>query len=100
LPHKVTQNDLLAQGILEAVPIICEDFLPLSAAGIFQSNFRSSSAKEVDIMKHKKCPDIKGFEDALRGPVLDMDRLYRDAQDASLRACALKLGIDEQALIE
>ena len=51
-------------------------------------------------MKHKKCPDIKGFEDALRGPVLDMDRLYRDAQDASLRACALKLGIDEQALIE
>jgi uncharacterized glyoxalase superfamily metalloenzyme YdcJ len=96
-PRGVTREELLAQGILEAIPIIYEDFLPLSAAGIFQSNLQSGSAKEIRAVIHG-VPDIKGYENALGSAIIDMDWLYQDAQDASLRACALALGLDEHAL--
>jgi uncharacterized glyoxalase superfamily metalloenzyme YdcJ len=39
--------ELLAGGWVSARPIVYEDFLPRSAAGIFQSNLTSDGAKDV-----------------------------------------------------
>lgn len=67
-----------------AQPITYEDFLPVSAAGIFQSNLGSDeqarsqgSGSRVD------------FEAALGCPVLDEFTLYQQAEDRSKRRCGL-----------
>jgi uncharacterized glyoxalase superfamily metalloenzyme YdcJ len=84
---------LLAQGILEAVPITYEDFLPLSAAGIFQSNLQSGSKKSESLTVKSVYADKVGYEKALGTAVTDMDHWYADAQDESLRRCAIELGM-------
>ncbi|KAF2798713.1 DUF1338-domain-containing protein [Melanomma pulvis-pyrius CBS 109.77] len=99
LPIGTTRDELLAQRVLEAVPITYEDFLPLSAAGIFQSNLQSGSAKGVDIEEEAACPDKIGYENALGGTLLDLDKLYEETQVASLKTCALELGLGEQDLL-
>ncbi|KAF2703239.1 DUF1338 domain protein [Pleomassaria siparia CBS 279.74] len=100
LTTNVTRDSLLAAGILEAVPITYEDFLPLSAAGIFQSNLGASSTQKAGAAIAKTHPDKSGYENALGCPVLDLDTLYRDAQNASLTACALELGLNDRALLD
>jgi uncharacterized glyoxalase superfamily metalloenzyme YdcJ len=88
---------LLNLGVLEAVPITYEDFLPMSAAGIFQSNLGSSGGGSAKI--HAAFSDKAGYESALRRPVINLDGWYADAQEASLRACASELGLDESSLL-
>ena len=52
---------LIDAGVIEATPIVYEDFLPRSAAGIFQSNLvgggamangRNGSAYGIDWLEH------------------------------------------------
>jgi uncharacterized glyoxalase superfamily metalloenzyme YdcJ len=38
-------DDLVAAGVLRYDPIVYEDFLPVSAAGIFQSNLHRPAAE-------------------------------------------------------
>jgi uncharacterized glyoxalase superfamily metalloenzyme YdcJ len=90
-------EDLLNLGVLEAVPITYEDFLPLSAAGIFQSNLGSSGVGSAKV--HSPLSDKTGFERALLRPVIDLDGCYAEAQEASLRACASELVIAESILL-
>ncbi|KPM37045.1 Uncharacterized protein YdcJ [Neonectria ditissima] len=83
-------EDLLEQGLIDAFPMTYEDFLPLSAAGIFQSNLGSKSpARETEA-----CPDSEGMEEVLGASLGDADEIYRAAQAESLAKCASKLGIE------
>ncbi|MGM0856941.1 MAG: 2-oxoadipate dioxygenase/decarboxylase HglS [Pseudomonadota bacterium] len=70
---------LLAQGALTVTPMIYEDFLPVSAAGIFQSNLGDNGhdgyAREANQQQ---------FEQALGVPVTDEVALYAKRQQASL----------------
>lgn len=70
---------LIAQGIVQAEPITYEDFLPVSAAGIFQSNLGGDAQKHYQANAAQQ-----GFEAALGAAVHDEIALYADAQERSL----------------
>ncbi|KAF2029385.1 DUF1338-domain-containing protein [Setomelanomma holmii] len=93
-----TREELLALDVMEAVPIMYEEFLPMSAAGIFQSNLGNPNSVAAKI--RTALSDKTGYEHALRRPILDMNGLYAEAQAASLRACALELGLPEKDFVE
>ncbi|KAJ3525514.1 hypothetical protein NM208_g11608 [Fusarium decemcellulare] len=78
-------EDLVCQGYLTAKPITYEDFLPFSAAGIFQSNLGSSKKRIIDSKK----PDQEGYERALGYALLSADDLYLKSQKESIENCAL-----------
>lgn len=71
---------LLDEGILTISPIIYEDFLPVSAAGIFQSNLGDDAAQA-----DQKPASQTAFETALGMSVLDEFTHYQKIQDASLK---------------
>lgn len=79
---------LLTAGQLRWEPQLYEDFLPVSAAGIFQSNLGGSSRAAYDQTANRA-----EFERALGRPVLDELALYARVQNASLEACAQELGV-------
>lgn len=84
---------LIESGYIEAFPITYEDFLPLSAAGIFQSNLGASSSSSDSI---EVSPDVEGIEEALGTKLEDPDDLYVEMQRQSLERCAsiLEVRID------
>ena len=82
---------LIAAGHVVAEPITYEDFLPVSAAGIFQSNL-GSEARET---AYAVDPAKADFEQALGRPVQDEMALYRAEQDASIAATLKALGLTE-----
>ncbi|KXH27021.1 hypothetical protein CSIM01_12596 [Colletotrichum simmondsii] len=86
---------LVSEGVLEAVPITYEDFLPFSAAGIFQSNIQAgASPSEPTIGDDESTrPDVDGYEKALAREILDANDLYAQAQMKSLQTCAEELGL-------
>ncbi|WP_404995775.1 2-oxoadipate dioxygenase/decarboxylase family protein, partial [Cronobacter sakazakii] len=75
---------LIERGWLVAQPIIYEDFLPVSAAGIFQSNL----GEDARARRHGNA-SRDTFEAALGCPVLDEFALYQEAEDRSKRRCGL-----------
>jgi uncharacterized glyoxalase superfamily metalloenzyme YdcJ len=79
---------LIGMGHVTADPIIYEDFLPVSAAGIFQSNLGDEARSEYGAHA-----DRTMFEAALGAPVLDEFALYAAAQAASLAATSAALGV-------
>jgi uncharacterized glyoxalase superfamily metalloenzyme YdcJ len=96
IPDRSNREDLLALGVLEAVPITYEDFLPLSAAGIFQSNLETTKSSSAGI--RTACSDQEGYEIALRRPIIDLNGWYAGVQEASLRTCAEALVVDGSRL--
>jgi len=79
-------NELVAKGIVSATPITYEDFLPVSAAGIFQSNLGDGGPAlyAADAAQAQ-------FEQALGTPVLNEIALYQAEQDASIEHVAQQL---------
>lgn len=75
---------LIERGWVVAQPITYEDFLPVSAAGIFQSNL----GNETQARTHGNA-SRDAFEEALGCPVLDEFTLYREAEERSKRRCGL-----------
>nr|WP_318381637.1 VOC family protein [uncultured Enterobacter sp.] len=75
---------LIERGWVVAQPIIYEDFLPVSAAGIFQSNL----GNETQQRRHGNA-SRDAFEQALGAAVLDEFALYQAAEDRSKRRCGL-----------
>lgn len=73
---------LLTQGAVEAVPIRYEDFLPVSAAGIFRSNLGQVSPVHVQADSRKSA-----FETSLGAKVLDPFELYAAIESASISHC-------------
>ncbi len=69
------------RGAVALVPITYEDFLPVSAAGIFQSNLGDAEQKSYVSQAARS-----EFEASLGRPVLDEIELYRVAQARSEHA--------------
>jgi uncharacterized glyoxalase superfamily metalloenzyme YdcJ len=75
-------ESLLAEGAVDAVPILYEDFLPVSAAGIFRSNLGD------DTQTYQKGTDRKDeFEACLGAKVLDPFELYQAIETDSISRC-------------
>lgn len=66
---------LIAQGLVQAEPITYEDFLPVSAAGIFQSNLGGEEQKQYQAHAAQQV-----FENALGARVHDEIALYESTQ--------------------
>lgn len=82
---QLTETDadtLLAAGYLRTDPIVYEDFLPVSAAGIFQSNLGDESAQEFTAS-----PNQQRFEADLGSSVLNEFDHYQEIEDASRARC-------------
>jgi len=74
----------IQKGYVTISPITYEDFLPVSAAGIFQSNLGDAQGQEFTHQSNQKL-----FETALGGKVLNFYSLYEKMQEASFaRICA------------
>lgn len=82
-----TIEDLIAAGHLEADPQIYEDFLPVSAAGIFQSNLGSDEQSN-----YSQTSNQAAFEVALGDRVADEMALYAAAERESLSDALTVLG--------
>jgi uncharacterized glyoxalase superfamily metalloenzyme YdcJ len=83
---------LIAAGVVHFDAIVYEDFLPVSAAGIFQSNLGDDSSAEL-----AASPNRSMFEDALGAAVIDEFEHYRGIEAASLARCRERLGEVELA---
>lgn len=76
-------DEWLAAGWVQAMPITYEDFLPVSAAGIFRSNLGDDPAAQSHAADGA---DRLAFEQALGGQVLDEMALYAADEAESLQA--------------
>ena len=79
------KETLIAQGLLAADPQVYEDFLPVSAAGIFQSNLGEQTPAAFSAAASRA-----SFEAALGCAVIDEMALYAARQQASLQRCGLR----------
>ena len=73
-------DEAIRAGSVRAEPILYEDFLPVSAAGIFRSNLASGSGESLPAV-----PQQGALEDALGCDILDPFALYeaRSARSAA-----------------
>jgi uncharacterized glyoxalase superfamily metalloenzyme YdcJ len=78
----------LQAGYVQIEPIIYEDFLPVSAAGIFQSNLGDEAPRNFAERSNREA-----FEEALGAAVVDELGLYAEAEARSLAACSTALGL-------
>lgn len=83
---------LLASGHVTARPMVYEDFLPVSAAGIFQSNLGDGGNGQS-----AEAASQKALEDALGRPVVDPFALYASIESNSKRAVLDGLEGESQA---
>lgn len=72
-------ESLLQQGFVDYTPIVYEDFLPVSAAGIFTSNLG-----EVDPQALQASGNQAAFEEALGAKVHDPFSLYQRLEEESI----------------
>lgn len=104
-----TEAELAAQGLgwftyevdgdgteVRREPVVYEDFLPRSAAGIFQSNLTSDGAK--DASQEGTDRDADWMSGALGRELNDPFDLYADQVARSLAAAAETLGVDPATL--
>ncbi|KAF7163472.1 hypothetical protein CNMCM5623_008373 [Aspergillus felis] len=89
--ESVSLAQLLKGNVLDYEPITYEDFLPLSAGGIFNSNLAHTSQSKQLIMEADT--DLDGFQRMLGAPVLDEFCLYEQLQQESLETCRQQLGV-------
>ncbi|MBR1133019.1 2-oxoadipate dioxygenase/decarboxylase HglS [Bradyrhizobium iriomotense] len=83
----LTVDQLIERGFLRFDPIVYEDFLPVSAAGIFQSNLGTDEQKDYAERLNRAA-----FEAALGAAVHGEFELYAHAQRASLDRALSQLG--------
>ncbi|WP_156292918.1 2-oxoadipate dioxygenase/decarboxylase HglS [Serratia oryzae] len=81
-------DQLIALDYVRFQPLVYEDFLPVSAAGIFQSNLGDSRHTQYGTASSRTT-----FEQALGAEVIDELELYQQTQQRSLQACAEALGV-------
>jgi uncharacterized glyoxalase superfamily metalloenzyme YdcJ len=92
-PAEASIDQLVEGGWLRAKAVTYEDFLPVSAAGIFRSNLGGDAQAGYQDEGNREA-----FESALGASVLDEIDLYQQLSDASLRTAlaALSSGRPEQ----
>lgn len=79
-------ESLIEAGLVRFDPIVYEDFLPVSAAGIFQSNLGDEAAQSF-----VASPNQIRFEADLGTAVLDEFEHYAGLESASIEACQQRL---------
>ena len=77
-----TLNELISAGFIEYEPLVYEDFLPVSAAGIFQSNLGDNAQTHYEISSNQE-----DFQKFLGKEVLNELALYADTQKRSIENC-------------
>jgi uncharacterized glyoxalase superfamily metalloenzyme YdcJ len=93
--EKVALADLIRTGVAVPNPIVYEDFLPRSAAGIFQSNLTDEGSKDEDQVATEY--DINRMSEILGVKVSDPNELYAQQQRSSIAALADRLGVQIEA---
>lgn len=83
LPTQVSLNQLIHEGIIVPEPIVYEDFLPRSAAGIFQSNLKDKGSR--DDQQHGTDYDINTMSEIVGRAVADPNDLYKAQTEASIQ---------------
>lgn len=78
----------IADGLVQFDPIVYEDFLPVSAAGIFQSNLGDEATQEF-----VASPNQILFERDLGATVLDEFAHYAEIERASIEGCLAVLDL-------
>lgn len=91
-----TLQQAVEDGLVSWEPIQYEDFLPLSAAGIFQSNLHHNSAVDTD--DSMPCDSLAESKRQLREVLgeegmVDEMKLYEQQQAMSVEKCCEALGI-------
>lgn len=81
-------DTLLSAGVIAADPIVYEDFLPVSAAGIFQSNLGDEAAQAFSAN-----PNRDRFEADLGASVKDLYQLYAEIEASSLARARAKFAL-------
>jgi uncharacterized glyoxalase superfamily metalloenzyme YdcJ len=81
---------LVRAGVLRAEPIVYEDFLPRSAAGIFASNLTDRGSMDADQGGAER--DAEWMADVMGQPVHVPEELYAQEAAASLDAAETVLG--------
>ena len=100
IPHISPEADLdtlVSAGIIISTPIVYEDFLPRSAAGIFQSNLTGSIGK--DNRGTAASYDINWLANTLGCEVHESEDLYATQSRRSLVACCATLGLESDRFI-
>ncbi len=80
-------NQLLEDGYLSIEPMVYEDFLPVSAAGIFASNLGTDDAKR----EYEGSSNQNLFEKDLGEPVYNLMKWYEDMQNESIEKCLAEI---------
>ncbi|MDD0976648.1 VOC family protein [Pseudomonas fontis] len=84
----VTLEALIGAGHVHFAALVYEDFLPVSAAGIFQSNLGDEAQSDYGSNANRAA-----FEQALGASVQDELALYAESERRSLQACAQALNL-------
>ena len=88
---------LLDGGWIRATPIVYEDFLPRSAAGIFSSNLADHGT--VNLSQGGALRDIAWMSHVMGCVVHDPTELYERERQDSVNKVAAELGIDDGIVI-
>jgi len=88
---QATLRALIETGALVPEPIVYEDFLPRSAAGIFQSNLTDEGTRDDE--QSGTAYDIERLAGVVGLPISDPTHLYEAQQAASLTAVGQTLGV-------
>lgn len=94
-PAEPNLTSLIEHRWVVPEPIVYEDFLPRSAAGIFQSNLTSEGRKDTSLVGSAR--DIGWMSDILGRQVADPNDLYSAQRSRSVAAVAGELGMELEA---
>ncbi|MFE0138537.1 2-oxoadipate dioxygenase/decarboxylase family protein [Streptomyces sp. NPDC059037] len=86
-----TIGELVDQGWVRAEPVVYEDFLPRSAAGIFQSNLSGDGSRNTG--QEGAAYDSDWLSGAIGREVLDPFALYEHQQSRSITRVGRELGL-------
>lgn len=84
-------RELVEAGVLIPEPIVYEDFLPRSAAGIFQSNLTDDGSRDDEQLGTPY--DIDRLSEVLGSRIFDPNDLYAAQQTASIKEAGHQLGV-------
>ncbi|WP_145566641.1 2-oxoadipate dioxygenase/decarboxylase HglS [Yersinia aleksiciae] len=88
--QSLTLDELIDAELIKYEPLVYEDFLPVSAAGIFQSNLGDKGQSHFTERSSQQ-----DFQRDLGIAVMDELQLYEETQQRSLRACAAALKLTQ-----
>ncbi|KAJ5624273.1 hypothetical protein N7510_000582 [Penicillium lagena] len=94
----VSISQLLKKDIVMYEPLTYEDFLPLSAGGIFNSNLGNGYESQSKQLIMNADPDLDDFQRCLGTHVADEFHLYAEIQKESLESCRVQLQLKEVTL--